>query len=173
MADEPAAALRPLAESDLDMLLAWRNHPQVRMSMFQPQEIAPDAHRQWFARASVDPQRHLYVFEDGGRPCGYMAFTIGAHDRVADWGFYAAPLAPRGTGSAMGRCALDLAFGTLGLHKVCGQALASNPRSVAFHRRLGFAHEGTLREHHWIGGAFIDVLQFGLLAREWRPAASA
>jgi UDP-4-amino-4,6-dideoxy-N-acetyl-beta-L-altrosamine N-acetyltransferase len=167
--------VRPLASGDLMRLFAWRNHPQVRAHMFSPDEIALDAHRRWFEASLVDPRRRLFIYEAAdAAPAGFVGFTLqGAHPRVADWGFYSAPEAPRGTGRAMARCALDAAFGALGLHKVCGQALETNARSIDFHRRLGFADEGLLREQHWDGTRFVDVRCFGLLAREWRPTSRA
>ena len=56
-----------------------------------------------------------------------------------------------------------------GLWGVCGQVLASNTASLAFHRRLGFAEEGVLRQQHRSadGAHYHDVLCFGLLRADW------
>lgn len=159
--------IRPLIEADLVTVLAWRNHPDVRHSMFSSAEIALDDHRRWFENSSRDPRRHLLVFEHRGVPSGFVSFIVGSHPKVADWGFYTAPGAPRGTGRAMGQHALALAFDVLALHKVCGQALEHNERSIGFHRALGFQQEGLLREHHFDGQAYRAVICFGLLAHEW------
>jgi RimJ/RimL family protein N-acetyltransferase len=90
---------------------------------------------------------------------------------VADWGFYLAPDAPKGSGRELGKQALDYAFTQLGLHKVCGQALGFNKRSIAFHTALGFTEEGCLREQHFNDGKFHDVVCFGLLSHEWQARA--
>jgi RimJ/RimL family protein N-acetyltransferase len=87
---------------------------------------------------------------------------------MADWGFYRAPEAPNGSGLRMGRAALDWAFETLSLHKLCGQVIADNPRSLAFHRKLGFQLEGVLREQYHDGTHYFDVHCFGLLRHEWQ-----
>jgi UDP-4-amino-4,6-dideoxy-N-acetyl-beta-L-altrosamine N-acetyltransferase len=174
MPDAPTDRVRPLADGDLMRLHAWRNHAQVRAHMFSQDEIPFEQHQRWFEASLADARRHLFIYESAGVPLGFVGFTrLGAHPRVADWGFYSAPEAPRGTGSAMARRALDEAFGALDLHKVCGQALEHNLRSVGFHRRLGFADEGLLREHHWDGTRFVAVRCFGLLAREWPPTDRA
>lgn len=171
MTDALPSTLRAMHENDLDLVLGWRNHPDVREHMFTRHAIAPQEHRAWFERSRVDAQRHLLIYEASGVPLGFVSFAVGSHAQVADWGFYAAPNAPKGTGQHMGCAALDHAFGPLALHKVCGRALETNEASVRLHSRLGFQREGLLREQHFDGQKFRAVLCFGLLAREWNAGA--
>lgn len=159
--------IRPMVREDLERVLGWRNHPEVRRYMYTRHEISLDEHTRWFERASVDPARHLLIFECGDLPLGYVQFHRSTQGVIADWGFYVAPDAPGGTGRRLGECALEHAFGALKLHKVCGEALAFNERSIHFHLRLGFQQEGRLREQHFDGQKYHDVVCFGLLAAEW------
>lgn len=161
--------IRPVTAGDLPMVLAWRNHPAVRAFMLTRHEIALDEHRAWFARASMDPTRRLLIVEDASGPVGYAQFANVKDGGVADWGFYACPDAPRGSGRKLGVAALNHAFGALDLHKVCGQAIDSNRASIALHTRLGFAREGVLRDQHYIDGAYQSLVCFGLLKHEWQP----
>ena len=156
-----------MASADLPAVLQWRNHPEVRRYMFTQHEISADEHRQWFEAASRDAKRHLLIYECAGDALGFVSLRVNAHPNVADWGFYVAPQASGGTGRALGRCALDHAFGALALHKVCGRAIEFNLRSIEFHQALGFKHEGLLREQHRQGDRYHAVLCFGLLGREW------
>lgn len=65
---------------------------------------------------------------------------------------------------------LDHAFVELGLRKVFLRAIVGNARSIALARRLGFAHEGTLRqEFRAHDGRIVDAEYFGLLVAEYRP----
>lgn len=160
--------LRPMAANNLDMVLAWRNHPEVRRFMFSNTEIGREEHIAWFERASVDPDRKLLIFEQGDVPLGFVSFERVGKGAIADWGFYLAPDAPRGTGGALGRQALGHAFGDAGFHKLCGRVIAFNERSVAFHLKLGFHREGVLREQHFDGSRYHDVICFGMLGTE-RP----
>ena len=164
----PTGTLRALAEADLPLLLSWRNHPDIRRCMFNQQPIEASEHLAWYARASADTDTYLYIYEGAGDPRGFARIARIGGGRVADWGFYAAPDAAKGTGSQLGGAVLAQAFDTLGLHKLCAQVLASNERSLDFHRRLGFQPEGVLREQHFGGSAWQDVHLFGLLASEWR-----
>jgi UDP-4-amino-4,6-dideoxy-N-acetyl-beta-L-altrosamine N-acetyltransferase len=161
--------IRKLTEHDLPTVLAWRNHPDVRRYMFTQHEISLEEHRNWFAKAHLDPSRLLLIVEEAKQGIGYVQFSNVEVGGVADWGFYVRPSSPKGTGRKLGAMALNHAFGQLKLHKVCGQAIAINQASIAFHQRLGFALEGVLRDQHRINGVYHSLHCFGLLATEWQP----
>jgi ribosomal-protein-serine acetyltransferase len=62
------------------------------------------------------------------------------------------------------RALVDHAFGELDLHRVEIQVAEGNRRSRAIPERLGFQHEGTLREAECVGGRYLDLVVYGLLA---------
>lgn len=158
-----------MTDDDLAMVLAWRNHPGVRAFMLTQHEIGWEEHSAWFTRASVDPSRRLLIVEEDDEPLGYVQFSNVAPGGVADWGFYARPEALKGSGRKLAAAALDYAFGELGLHKVCGQAIDGNHASIALHTRLGFVEEGVLRDQERVNGAYRSLICFGLLQHEWQP----
>jgi UDP-4-amino-4,6-dideoxy-N-acetyl-beta-L-altrosamine N-acetyltransferase len=159
--------IRKMSEGDLPLVRQWRNHPDVRRYMYTQHEISVEEHQQWYAEKSVDPSRHLLIFEVESVPMGFVHFHRLNGGGIADWGFYIAPDSPRGTGTALGEAALAYAFGR-NFHKVCGQALAYNERSIRFHLRLDFKQEGVLRDQHFDGENYHSILNFGLLAVEWQ-----
>lgn len=161
--------IRRVTEVDLPTLLEWRNHADVRRFMFTQHEISLVEHRNWFYKASQDLSRCLLIVEEAKQAIGYVQFSKVEDGGIADWGFYARPSAPKGTGRKLGLVALNHAFGPLKLHKVCGQALASNEACIAFHQRLGFKQEGVLRDQQSINGAYQSLHCFGLLCTEWQP----
>lgn len=160
--------IRRMTEADLDMVLRWRNHPDVRAFMYTQHEIAPQEHAEWYERARVDERRYLLVYEEGGVPCGFVNFSEMPAGRNSIWGFYAAPSAPWGAGRRMGRAAVAYGFDKAGFHKISGEALAHNEKSIRFHLSLGFQQEGVLRDHFFDNGKYQDVVCFGLLSAEWR-----
>lgn len=163
--------LRPMIESDLEQVLEWRNQPEVRRYMYSTHEIRLEEHRKWFASACANRAVHLLIYEQNEKAKGFVNLTSTRCPKVADWGFYLAPSTPKGSGRELGRQALTYAFEKLELHKVCGQALGFNQRSIAFHKKLGFVEEGRLREQHFDGSEFHDVVCFGLLICEWQAQA--
>ncbi len=160
--------MRLMTSDDLQRVLSWRNHPDVRRYMYTNHEITLSEHQRWFEQASRDPEKHLLIFDVHEDPMGFVQLHQPRGAPIAEWGFYAAPDAPKGTGRRLGQAALCYAFEQLGLHKLCGQALAYNEPSIRFHRALGFEQEGLLRDQHHDGQRFHDVLCFGLLASEWQ-----
>lgn len=170
MSESTLSDVRPMNEGDLAKVLSWRNHPEVSRYMYTQHEISIDEHARWFARVSKDPSWHLLVFEIDTNPAGFINIHQIASGGIADWGFYAAPDAPKGTGRALGQAALRYAFEAAELHKLCAQALAFNERSIRFHLNLGFQREGVLRQQHFDGQQYHDVVCFGLLASEWYQA---
>ena len=159
--------IRPMTHADLERVLAWRNHPDVRSHMYTQHQISLAEHQRWFERTLLDPKKHLLIFETNHQPLGYVNISETGKGGVSDWGFYAAPDAPKGSGQQLGRAALNYAFTQLKLHKVCGQALAHNERSIQFHQSLGFQQEGILRDQHFDGERYHHVNCFGLLCTEW------
>lgn len=163
-----SATVRAMREDDLVSVLRWRNHPDVRRFMYTQHEITASEHRRWFENSQGNPARNLLIFEHETVPLGFVNITQSTLGHIADWGFYLAPEAPRGTGQLLANAALSFAFQTLGLHKVCGQALAFNERSIRFHLRLGFSQEADLRDQHYDGERYHSVIHFGLLHNEWQ-----
>jgi UDP-4-amino-4,6-dideoxy-N-acetyl-beta-L-altrosamine N-acetyltransferase len=159
--------VRRMVDDDLPGVLAWRNDPEIRRHMYTRHEISLEEHRSWFERATSDPSRHLLIFELDATPLGFVNFHAPGSGKIAEWGFYLSPMAPRGIGLMLGTAALDHGFGTLSFHKVCGEALASNEKSIRLHLKLGFKEEGVLRDQHFDGGSFHTVVRFGLLEAEW------
>lgn len=163
------SGVRPMVDADVERVLAWRNHSEVRRYMYTQHEITLDEHRLWFERTRQDPCKHLLIFEVDSQALGFVSFSELKSGGVADWGFYVAPDAPKGCGRELGCAALDHAFNDIKLHKVCGQALAFNERSIHFHQSLGFQQEGTLRDQYFDGERHHHIICFGLLCYEWQP----
>lgn len=157
--------LRKVEAKDLPTLLLWRNHPDIRQYMYTQHKIAPQEHQAWFERMQENPYVHLLMYAENGVSLGFAQLTVKGHR--ANWGFYVSPSARKGTGRKLGQQVLDYAFKEMELVKVCGEALCFNEGSIAFHKSLGFMHEGTLRAQACIRKEFVDVVCFGLLKTEW------
>ena len=63
---------------------------------------------------------------------------------------------------------VEHAFGASGLHRVELRAAVGNARSMAVAERLGFVHEGVLREAERFASRYADLDVFSVLAPEWR-----
>lgn len=160
--------LRAITDADLDMLLGWRNAPQVRRFMYSTHLIREDEHRRWYESIRDDDTRHPMIFVLDGKPAGFVNIGPEQPGGIADWGFYTAPDAVKGTGHQMGIEAISHAFNVLALHKICGEALAYNTASRNFHLRLGFQQEGALVDQYFDGHDYHHVIRFGMTVDVWR-----
>lgn len=166
--DHDLGFLRPMTEVDLELVLAWRNHPSIRAHMYAQHEITKDEHRAWWTRVASSPTAAFFIYERLGVPLGYVSFSeIESKNATATWGFYTAPDAPRGTGTLMSFAAMDLSFGALGIRKLSAQVLGRNAASQRLHEKFGFVREGRLRDHVLVNGQLVDVHCFALFADIW------
>lgn len=161
--------LRSLSESDLPLILKWRNDLAIRMSMFSTNEITEEEHLAWFARLQASHTSLCYIYEnEQGSPEGVVNFTeLNEKNGSAFWGFYTSPTAKPGTGTKLGRDAMNEAFTVRGLRKLSAEVLENNSKSIKLHQRLGFNQEGFFRAHHLTSSGYVGVLRFGIISSEW------
>lgn len=134
--------------------------------MFNQNEINQDEHERWFLEKSRQQDQYLLIFENQGKPQGFISFNI-KDNLEADWGFYKAPAAPQGTGKLLGSHALDYAFKKIGLNKINAQVIQYNQSSLVFHQKLGFFKEKTIKNGYSDGNSHHDIIHFSLPSKTW------
>jgi len=70
------------------------------------------------------------------------------------------------------RATITAIFSFYHLHRIEIRCATGNTRSCAIPARLGFTHEGVLREAEWLYDHFVDLNVFSMLERDWPAAAS-
>lgn len=109
-----------------------------------------------------------------GAVVGTTSARISNATRTADVGYWIdADHEGRGLVTRAVAALIDVLIEQRGVQRVEIRASTDNVRSRAVAERLGFTHEGTLREAIAVGGARQDAAVYGLLAREWRSADPA
>jgi len=97
-----------------------------------------------------------------------ILFLIDETAGTAMLAYWIAPGAQgEGYATAATGLAMDHAFDERRLHKVSANVLASNAASRRVLEKVGFEHEGTMRDEDFIDGEYVDTDRYGLLAREW------
>ena len=170
--------LRPFTDADAEPLFALQSDPRVL--------------RYWDAPPWTEPSRADRVLAASRQMAEQGTGARLAVDRLADGSFlgwssltrwspehgsasltYCLAEAAWGQGYATeaARALLRWAFDTLDLNRVQAEADTRNPASRRVLEKLGFVHEGTLREDCVVDGVVSDSWVFGLLRREWMPDA--
>lgn len=157
-----------LDSTHLEMILGWRNSPEVRKNMYTNHVISVEEHFRWFESLRNNETKLYFVFFLNGEACGVIGFTdLNVVKKISSWAFYANPNAVRGTGSLMEFNALDYAFNTLNLYKLRCEVLSFNNAVVKLHLKFGFKLEGQHRGAYYDGLDYHDVAHLGIFAHEW------
>lgn len=166
--------LRDISDIELTLMHAWRNQPAVRANMYTQHEISWEEHLSWWEKTKTRKDQKYFMYEVAGVPVGIAAFTsIDQKNQNSAWAFYAAPSAPKGTGSRMEFLMLEYAFGELQLKKLYCEVLAFNTPVIKLHQKFGFNVEGVFIQHHKINDEFIDIFRLGILAPAWQEHREA
>lgn len=171
MNTEKFGKLRPIDDSELLMMLSWRNQENVRKNMYNTHIISEEEHLSWYEKSvRNNPSVQYFMYENAQqKPLGIVCFTnIDRTNQQSSWGFYTTYEAPKGTGSCMEFLALDYAFNELKLHKLSCEVLEHNLAVVRLHKKFGFQQEGFFREHHLHEGQFCGVYRLAVLEKEWQ-----
>jgi RimJ/RimL family protein N-acetyltransferase len=169
----PNVTLRPVRPADVPTLYAWR----IDLATWGDQtEEAPypmtlEAYQRSHEEAASGTGVSFAV-EAGGElvgRCGMFGFDELARNAEVGLGF-----GPDHRGKGYGRevlaLLLDFGFTHRNLHRVWLQCTATNERALRAYRAAGFVEEGRMREHAWVGGAYVDMVRMAVLRAEWAAA---
>ncbi len=145
MHSSDAMKLKPLTEADLQMVLRWRNHPEVRRVMFTDHEISLAEHLAWWEKTRHDPARQVLLFHYQGRPAGVVNFfDIDARQKSCHWGFYLDNERCRDHAErlkiwlGLEQAAIEHAFTVIGAAALYCETLELNRPVHQLHRKFGF-----------------------------------
>jgi ribosomal-protein-serine acetyltransferase len=109
---------------------------------------------------------HLFV---DGTLCGSVRLKDIDHgNRKAQIGYFiGSQFAGRGFVTSEVSAVLAYCFGPLGLNRIELRCALGNQRSKRVAERLGFVHEGLLRQGQFLNGALVDLHVYGLLGADF------
>jgi len=172
--ETPRLVLRPFRHADAADLFAVYSDPQVFRHVPIGDWKHIDESHQRIARdinmmASGEYIRLAVERREDARVLGeVLIFKFDFASRRAELG-YALARAAWGAGYVTEALPplIDHGFGGLDLNRLDALIDPRNQASAKVLERLGFQHEGTLREHHVLRGETGDSALYGLLRREW------
>lgn len=133
--------LKPLAESDLEMVRTWRNSPEIAQHMLDQNYITAEGQRKWFNGLQTDASRAYWVAWFKEQPIGVVSLVnINHAEGIAEPGMYIYPEQYRN--NIVPFCVAfvlnDYAFEELGLSLLLGKIFPENEASVRFHEKCGY-----------------------------------
>lgn len=160
-----ARPLFALVEANRERLRRWLPWPDANRSILDSRAYILRV-RAWARQGSA----HSFGIWWQERLVGVAGFVwIDPLNRTAAIGYWLAEAAEgRGLMTAAVTALLRHGFRTLKLNRIEIRAGVRNRRSRAIPKRLGFRHEGTLRQAERLVDRYVDHAVYGLLAEEWR-----
>jgi RimJ/RimL family protein N-acetyltransferase len=178
--DEPLSTerllLRPFTDDDVDDVVAYHSLPEVVRYLYwevrdrsQVRELLVQRRQRARLAEEGDVATLAVVLQETGRVIGEVNLHwVSAVHRQGEFGFVFHPdFHGHGYASEASSRLLDLAFDSLGLHRVYGRADAQNVASAALMRRLGMRQEAHFVQNEIFKGAWGDEVVFAILAHEW------
>ncbi len=107
-----------------------------------------------------------------GEPAGLVGFNdIDWPNRSAFIGYWLSEhLQGKGIMTRGCREAVQFGFKDLGLNRIEIRCAVENARSRAIPEKLHFSNEGTIRDGEWLYDKFVDLVIYGMLAKQWPTA---
>ncbi len=161
------AAYHALLAANHDRLARWEPWAVDPPVLEETRSFLEAGARSWLEGSELPV---AIAVRDGGQwhLAGSVSLRINRYSRSGEIGYWIdGGYEGRGLVSRAVAAILDQAFGPLGLDRVTLLTDASNERSKALARRLGFVEEGLLRQALAFPGERRDQAAYGLLAHEW------
>lgn len=158
---------------DLPAVVGWYRDPELgRLTRYHSAPMSPEEVERFFRGRLLADDALAYAIEElpSRRLIGFTTFsgldpengsvlfhiTIGERDA---WN--------RGLGTEATELMLGHAFERLGLHRVGLSVFSYNTRAIRAYEKVGFRHEGRLREAIQRDGDYWDEIHMGILREEW------
>jgi RimJ/RimL family protein N-acetyltransferase len=167
--------LRPVADTDADALYAlhssesvlrywdappWRDRDRATRFIAGCRQMADEGTGARLMIEHVSDASFLGWCSVSRWNPDYRSAALGYCLAEAAWG--------HGYATEAARALLQWAFEALDLNRVQAETDTRNRASARVLEKLGFMHEGTLREDCVVNGDVSDSWVYGLLRREWR-----
>ncbi|CAN5468709.1 GNAT family protein [soil metagenome] len=170
----PRLTLRLMTADDLDDVVAYQGREDVCCYLLHGprsrEDLVPRI-AEWGAatRMTRDDDYLQLAIQREQRVIGHMYLLLASVENLqGEIGWTLHPdFFGHGYATEASRAILDLAFETIGLHRMRAELDPRNDASIALCLRLGMRHEATFRQDMWFKGEWADTGVYAILAEEW------
>ena len=167
--------LRGAERSDLEKFVVWINDPEVTRGLTLTLPMSSVDEEKWFEGMQQRPQEAKSLVidmkdGDGWRVIGNSGFfDFDWLARGAEVGIMIGEKSiwNQGYGTEVMNLLLRHGFGTLNLNRVYLRVYAENHFAIRTYKKVGFVHEGCLRQAVYKYGKYSDVFVMSVLREEW------
>jgi len=169
--------LRPFSFADAPELQRLAGSREIaRLTIGIPHPYEDGRAEQWIAthEAAFDNSQSVHfalIIRQKQVFCGVVGLEIHRQNHNAMLGYWiGTPYWGQGYCTEAARAIVDYGFHTLDLHRIYSEHLHCNPASGRVMQKLGMKYEGCLREQIFKWSHYEDLVEYGILKREWQEA---
>ncbi len=163
--------LRPMTEEDAELIVNWRNQPELKRFFISQADFSIESHLKWF-RSMKESGRACQMMicdKQNDKPLGSVDIKdIDMENRKGEYGIFIGDKDTRGRGIGTEAAKLMIRYGfdVLGLHRIYLRVIASNERARRSYERAGFKQEGYLHHDVCINGKYEDIIWMAIVNEE-------
>lgn len=162
--------LRQIRMSDAPRFVKWFSDPSVNKYVAR-RRLTMREERAWIRSLPKlqKKQKHFAIETNSGVHIGSTGLRLDYPDNHAELGIIIGDKNywNSGYGTDAMKVLLKYGFDTLKLNRIELKVYSYNPRAVHVYEKIGFKHEGVLRERVLYGKKYYDDYIMSMLRREW------
>lgn len=134
-----------LSLDEKNMVLTWRNHPNIRKWMFNQETISLDDHLMYIESLAGREDRVYFLVKKASQAMGVIDFTnIDYESKKTEFGIYSNPTL-KGVGNFLMESILDYAFDVLKVNTLISEVFEENISAIKLYKRYNFKSVETKR----------------------------
>lgn len=162
--------ISPLDHSHQNLVLNWRNSPQVSKWFCHNEIIDVSTHSTWFSQILEKNRKEGWIIKVDKTPCGVIMFQdINVKNKRLSSGYFIGDpkFFNRGLGVVMAIATIDLAFKNEYINKVSGEILACNINAIKVADLIGWTKEGFLTNHLLRNDGYHNIILNAYFRENW------
>lgn len=163
--------LRPITMDDTNLIVKWRNNPEVRKSFIFREKFTKEIHENWM-RTKVESGeviQYIIVENRNNKPIGSVYYRdINEDYRSAEFGIFIGEDIARGIGlgSEVTRYFVRYGQDNWGLHRIMLRLIEGNNVARKSYLSAGFIQEGVFRDMVYIEDEYKNIVFMAIVDDE-------
>ncbi|ABW20043.1 UDP-4-amino-4,6-dideoxy-N-acetyl-beta-L-altrosamine N-acetyltransferase [Alkaliphilus oremlandii] len=159
-----------VTRDDLELIMNWRIKLEVSQYMYTDPKLTLEIQQKWFESINEQNNSKYWIIKFDGVKIGLINIcNIDYTNKRCSWAYYIGDTSFRGKGIATTlECNIyDYAFDILNLNKLCCEVFRFNEKVISIHEKFGSTIEGTLKQHIYKNGDFLDIVIMAITKDKW------
>lgn len=159
--------LRPITFDDTNLIVKWRNNPQVKENFIFQEAFTTKIHETWMKTKVITGEVCQYIIEDkNNNPIGSVYYRdIDETNKSAEFGIFIGEDSARGIGlgSEATKMFINFGFNKLNLHRIMLRVLQENIRAYSSYLKVGFEVEGIFKDMVRLNGTYHNIVFMSII----------